>query len=369
MLLRIAICAALTLTAAGQVLSQENIQPAVGNPAANVTAEDFPKLFEAWENNLKAMDALRKEYPEAPPEKQAELEKQYAELVGQMQQMQPKFMASMEAAARADLNKYPKAGQLLSQMAIDALEYGNAAEASRIAELLLSLGYKGEEAPVVAGVAAFDLNENKKALAYLTQAKQDGKLPKLAEGPLAEAKIRLQEQQADDLPRVVLETSEGKIVLELFENEAPNTVANFVELIEKGFYDGLNFHRVLDGFMAQGGCPEGDGTGGPGYNIKCECTAENHRNHFRGSLSMAKAAAPNTGGSQFFINYQPTPHLDGKHTVFGRVLEGMAVVDQLQRIDPSNPDPRVEPSKILKATVVRKRNHPYKAEKLPDTRG
>ena len=195
-----------------------------------------------------------------------------------------------------------------------------------------------------------------------------GLIVALAAGLLTFA-LTAQARAQDGTPHWIIELKDGVVDIELLPGVAPQHVARVVELTNEGFYNGIVFHRVLDGFMAQGGCPEGDGTGGPGYNIKCECTGENHRNHFRGSLSMAKAAAPNTGGSQFFINYQPTPHLDGKHTVFGRVLEGMDVVDQLQRIDPSNPDPRVEPSKILKATVVRKRNHPYKAEKLPDTRG
>ena len=118
-----------------------------------------------------------------------------------------------------------------------------------------------------------------------------------------------------------MDTEAGLIELALFEEDAPNTVANFVKLVNDGFYDGLTFHRVIDGFMAQGGCPnsrEGSkgmpGTGGPGYTIDCEINA---RKHVSGSLSMAHAGK-NTGGSQFFIVHQPQPHLDGVHTVFGQ---------------------------------------------------
>ncbi len=118
-----------------------------------------------------------------------------------------------------------------------------------------------------------------------------------------------------------MDTDAGTVVLELFEAEAPNTVANFVKLAQSGFYDGLAFHRVIDGFMAQGGCPnsrEGSrgmaGTGGPGYTISCEINANKHQ---AGSLSMAHAGK-NTGGSQFFICHGPQPHLDGVHTVFGK---------------------------------------------------
>ena len=134
------------------------------------------------------------------------------------------------------------------------------------------------------------------------------------------------------MSKVILETDEGKITFELFSNEAPETVKNFIKLVKDGYYDGLAFHRVIPGFMAQGGCPntrEGSrgmpGTGGPGYTIKCEI---NSNKHLKGSLSMAHAGK-DTGGSQFFIVYEPQPHLDGVHTVFGKT-ENMDVVTKLK---------------------------------------
>ena len=118
-----------------------------------------------------------------------------------------------------------------------------------------------------------------------------------------------------------MDTDKGQLTIDLFENDAPNTVANFLKLVNEGFYNGLSFHRVINGFMAQGGCPntrEGSsgmpGTGGPGYSIDCEI---NSNKHVSGSLSMAHAGK-NTGGSQFFLVHQPQPHLDGVHTVFGK---------------------------------------------------
>ena len=133
------------------------------------------------------------------------------------------------------------------------------------------------------------------------------------------------------MSKVIFETDEGKITFELFSNDAPNTVDNFIKLVNEGFYNGLTFHRVIPGFMAQGGCPntrEGSngmpGTGGPGYSIKCEI---NPNKHLKGSLSMAHAGK-DTGGSQFFIVYEPQPHLDGVHTVFGKT-EDMDVVLKL----------------------------------------
>ncbi len=125
-----------------------------------------------------------------------------------------------------------------------------------------------------------------------------------------------------------IDTDRGTIKLELFEKDAPGTVANFEKLAKKGFYDGLTFHRVIANFMIQGGCPKGTGTGGPGYTIKCE-TANNPHKHGTGALSMAHAGR-DTGGSQFFITHRPCGHLDGVHTVFGQVLDGQKVVDAIR---------------------------------------
>jgi peptidyl-prolyl cis-trans isomerase B (cyclophilin B) len=130
------------------------------------------------------------------------------------------------------------------------------------------------------------------------------------------------------MPQAIMETSKGTIHLELFDKDAPNTVKNFVTLAKKGFYDGKNFHRVIKNFMIQGGCPEGTGTGGPGYKIKCEI---NTQKHTPGTLSMAHAGK-DTGGSQFFITHVATPHLDGVHTVFGRTPD-MAVVNAIAQGD------------------------------------
>ena len=136
------------------------------------------------------------------------------------------------------------------------------------------------------------------------------------------------------MKKAIIEMDKGSIVIELFETDTPKTVANFEKLITEGFYDGVPFHRVIKGFMAQGGCPNGTGTGGPGYTIPCE-TKGNPHSHERGSLSMAHRG-PNTGGSQFFIVYEPQPHLNGVHTVFGKVLEGMDVVDNIEQGDTMN---------------------------------
>ncbi len=133
------------------------------------------------------------------------------------------------------------------------------------------------------------------------------------------------------MKKAIITMDKGDITIELFDKEAPETVENFAKLIGEGFYDGLIFHRVIPGFVAQGGCPMGTGVGGPGYTIKDELIGNPHK-HERGALSMAHRG-PNTGGSQFFIVYEAQPHLDGVHTVFGKVTEGMDVVDAIKAGD------------------------------------
>ena len=136
------------------------------------------------------------------------------------------------------------------------------------------------------------------------------------------------------MKKAIIVTDNGSVTIELFDKDTPNTVGNFVSLIKKGFYDGLMFHRVIPGFVAQGGCPKGNGTGGAGYNIKCE-TNNNPNKHIRGALSMAHAGK-DTGSSQFFICYDSFPHLDGIHTVFGQVIDGMDFVDKINQGDKMN---------------------------------
>jgi len=138
------------------------------------------------------------------------------------------------------------------------------------------------------------------------------------------------------MSKVKISTDKGDMIVELYDNETPVTVKNFLDLTSKGFYNGLNFHRVIPNFVVQGGCPNGVGNGGPGYTIPCEVSAQKQY-HDKGVLSMAHAGR-NTGGSQFFIchNRQGTQHLDGNHTCFGRVIEGLDIIDQIRQGDKMN---------------------------------
>ena len=156
-------------------------------------------------------------------------------------------------------------------------------------------------------------------------------------------------------PRVTFEMENGdKMIAELYPDVAPNTVNNFIALVKSGFYDGLTFHRVIPGFMIQGGCPQGTGTGGPGYSIRGEFAANGFANdlaHTRGVLSMARAMNPNSAGSQFFIMVADAPHLDGGYAAFGKVVEGMGAADTVVNTKRDWNDRPREVQRMAKVTV------------------
>lgn len=265
---------------------------------------------------------------------------------------------------------------------VDTHQYQNVAEATG---KLLAAGHDSSEIVSAAARANFNLDKFSKAVSQLETAKSKSALGFGDEQLLTESKqladlwkkeqeIRAKEDKlpADQrLPVVRMETNKGVIEIVLFENEAPNTVANFIALVEKKFYDGIHFHRVLQDFIVQAGDPATKtdydpkrqyGVGGPGYTIECECYEKNARLHFRGSLSMAHSGR-DSGGSQIFITHVATPHLNAPpagvrnhHTVFGRVIKnGMKVVDALKKDDV-----------IKKVTVLNKRKHAYKPKTSND---
>ena len=276
------------------------------------------------------------------------------------------------------------------RMACENDDYEVAYDTSR---LLLSINYQGDAFPAFAGYAAYCVNDFDMAEQQLKMAldqkwlvpRKAGDLMDRARNALqtlsksrAEWEAELAIRQAEDAagkadpnqanPRVRIETSKGPIVVELFENQAPNATANFITLTEKGYYTDIPFHRVLPGFMAQGGDPTGTGAGGPGYTIRSQYQNPDARKHFRGTLSMARTAQPDTEGSQFFLCFVPAKFLDNNYTAFGRVVEGMDVLAQIAKMDPENPDPAIEPDTIVSATVLNKRPHAYTFEKIPERR-
>ena len=157
------------------------------------------------------------------------------------------------------------------------------------------------------------------------------------------------------MKKVTIEMVNGGVMTgELYEDIAPETVANFEKLANENFYDGLTFHRVIPGFMIQGGCPKGDGTGGPGYTIKGEFTSngfENNLKHTKGVLSMARTMFPDTAGSQFFVMVADAPHLDGEYAAFGKITEGLDVADEIVSVPTDRYDMPLEPVVIKTITV------------------
>jgi cyclophilin family peptidyl-prolyl cis-trans isomerase len=342
---------------------------AVGGPAS----AEYQRLFEEWKGVLKELRELKVKYQSAALADQAKIQQDWAVLVEKGNQT----VAALEAAglkAYAEApNEDPQLTRFLVKLADDAIQRDDYAAAKRTTDVLIGGQCPDKQVYDSAAIAALVLNDYDGAEKNFKLAKDANALSAYGKElePLVkeykelwakEREIREAEAKADDLPRVKLTTTKGEIVLELFENEAPETVGNFVSLVEKKFYDGLSFHRVLKNFMAQGGDPKGDGSGGPGYQIYCECYKPDYRRHFQGSLSMAHAGR-DTGGSQFFLTFKQTAHLNNKHTCFGRVIEGMDVLSKLQRRDPQAANPPA-PDSIVKAEVIRKRDHAYQPHKV-----
>lgn len=373
--LRTAMTAAAMLGAAATTTSPaaDGQAAATANPRA-----EFDDAFGRLKKLMGDLTVLQAQYQQPKADKAA-IEASFEKTRAEAEQVGNRLEAAAVALLAVE-PKDPAAREIASGVMAGALQGDDPGKTLAIATALDQAQAADVDTSLLAATAALVLSRLDDAEAWLQKA-EAAKAPadRLAElrekvdrdRPKVEAEManREAETKADDLPRVKLATSAGDITIELFENEAPNTVANFLTLVEKGFYDGTPFHRVIGGFMAQGGDPTGTGAGGPGHAIACECGSPGARLHFRGTLSMAHAGK-DTGGSQFFLTFRPTEHLDGKHTVFGRVIAGDDVLAKLARTqdEQGRPVPGVEPDRILKAEVLRKRSHPYEPKTLPDPR-
>lgn len=344
---------------------------------AGNAAQAYAAVRAEWDATSGRLDDLGARYRTASRAEQEEIRAQYAVLVDKANALMSRLRETGMAAFKESPNQDAAIVRLLIGIVANDVRHDRYEDAMELAKLLIDNECSDKAIYGQAGIAAYSLDDFALAQEHLNAAKEADAMP---EGGMVyqtdvafakklwgkEQEIRAAEAEADDLPRVLLKTNKGEILVELYENEAPQTVGNFVSLVESGFYDGLSFHRVLPGFMAQGGCPNGDGFGGPGYNIYCECFKGDHRKHFRGSLSMAHGKPRDTGGSQFFVTFRRTSHLDGVHTVFGRVIKGIEVLEKIQRRNPA-PNarrPLPEPDTIVEAKVVRKRDHEYKPTKV-----
>jgi cyclophilin family peptidyl-prolyl cis-trans isomerase len=406
--------------------SEEASPAAVEKPdAAAVAAANaaFQTKFNEYKAAVRSIEKLRSDYQAA---NEADRKKLNEQLTGQIAHAQSLVNAMVDAATEA-YRLAPNADPELTKLLVAVARYNTIGrqigpgeespdapgdkfypvdggdqyeQALPLIKLLIDSGADEKQLPIWGFLAAFMTNDYELATQYLATANESGALEELGKmtqksdselqeaglvkmvahqvGSLAsvideyqqlwakESAIRADEAKADDLPRVKLTTNKGEITIELFENQAPQSVANFLTLVKQGFYNGTPFHRVLPFFMAQGGDPTGEGTGGPGYSIRGEASVPNHRMHFRGTLSMAHSGHPDSGGSQFFLTFVPTPHLNGRHTAFGRVIEGIEVLGDIQRRSPQHQQNPPPADKILKAEVVRERPHEYAFDKLPD---
>jgi cyclophilin family peptidyl-prolyl cis-trans isomerase len=336
----------------------------------------YVSMYGEWKQLLAKLYQLKDRYANDSTADRKAIEAEYKETLEKAQAMTDSLSAAAEQAYLAAPNEDKELNSLLVSTLTGYVASDDYEKAAKLARILIDNRCEAKELNLLAGLSFFATNDFEEAGKYLQLAVDGGAINRNGKLYLRaidkykqlwekESKIRQAEDKANNLPKVKLTTSKGDIVVLLLENEAPIATANFISLVEKKYYDGLIFHRVLPGFMAQGGDPKGDGTGGPGYTIPDEFRQDNHRIHFRGSLSMAKPSAPDSGGSQFFLTFVPTSHLDGMHTVFGRVVDGFDVLAKLQRIE-IEPGTTGTPDKIVKATVLSKRPHKYEPVKRFD---
>lgn len=384
--LLVSLCAASMVFAAPEKDEKDQPEPAPANSAekpSSPAAADYAAKLKQWKGLIAKLTQIRERYQQDPAADKKELEEQFTATLKEAQALAPVVTEAAELAYVAAPNEDRELNDFLIASLRGMIVGDEYERAAKLSKILIDNNFESKDLPVWAGLAFFATNDFENARKYMKLAVEQSEptrdqaleanrrnaarylstLDETEKAWQAEQAVRAKEAQAKDLPRIKFHTSKGDVVVELFENEAPIATSNMINLVEKGYYDGLKFHRVLPGFMAQGGDPAGDGSGGPGYTIPDECYQDNHRNHFRGSLSMAKTQEKDTGGSQFFLCFVPTTYLDGKHTVFGRVVEGMDVLSKLQRIQPGDPG---NADTIEKATVLSKRKHKYETVKKAD---
>lgn len=317
---------------------------------------DYKPMLEEWRVLESELKRLQQEFNVADDANRRIIREEYNAYMQQASELLPKLEESALAAYKATPNSDEDltrlmVGMLVNYAATDTELTDGDVKAIDLGALLIENGIADEHLQAAANAVRLLPTQReiiKEIIIRRDQAQSSALYPQV--------KLTIEDSEGNE---------KGEVILELFEDDAPNTVANFINLVEKGYYDGLTFHRVIEGFMAQGGCPEGDGFGGPGYTFADEFNdTPDYRRHFAGSLSMANTG-PDANGSQFFLLFSRASHLDKKHTVFGRVISGMDVVNSIQRRVPKKPTDAPTapnppaPDKIRAAVVVQKRDHPY----------
>lgn len=358
-----------------------------GSLAGQDTRQKLDQEIAEWRQILKDAQETSIRYFASDREESVALKEKYSDLINQGNQkveiLVPLAMASLSESKNPDATLI----EFITRIQNKYFSEGAYDKSYALGERLLAIDNDNRVAKLINGRISVLTNRFEAANQFLkehaeltevfstTEQNLYVDLPELTKKHERELVIR-EAEKGHDLPQVELRTTKGTIVLELFENQAPDTVGNFISLIESGFYAETCFHRVIQQFMAQGGGFTVTNKGKkiakhPGYFIYDEFHPTENREHFRGVISMANTGELNTGNSQFFITTVPTPHLDGKHTVFGRVISGMDVVDALNvnYKSETDEDPAVEipgtiQDKILSTRVIRKRDHEYKPNKF-----
>ncbi len=370
--------------AASEQATGEEAKDSGATPLGSPKSPELQASEDALREHLKIMRKLQVEYHLSETSvNDKKFRREWAELCDKGRslgakanlELQKKFVA--DPKSNALLGKF--LWQLLDQNMQDSRFEGTLAMALALQENNLT----SDKSPEIIALSAVAENQFDIAKPWIEKHFAESEKPRPVLGVIYDSleplkqywaeELRMREEDAkgEPLPQVSILTTKGEIVFELFENQAPEAVANFISLVEQGFYDGHQFHRVLEHFMAQTGCPEGDGTGGPGYSIRGEAKKPNARKFFRGSLGVALAGGnPDSGGSQFFICFLPVFNLNGEYTSFGRVVSGIEVLGCLTKFDPEakKEDGDIPPmlDEIIEAKVVRKRDHEYKPNKLPE---
>ena len=376
--------------ASGQVTDPPPAGNSEGKEQSQAASEEKPKLiaFQKISQEIlasqKQINQLYGSMPIGFPERQLEFLEKIKDLKAQVLALQPKVhRAAFEAYIES-----PNESAAVNRAIAIALERSlsprlttekfDPKTAIEIASALIKNDVAGPPIYFAAFRASYALQDFERAKLMLDKIKSSKtevnesfytELAKTQENWNRELGFRQKEAAADDLPKAEIDTSAGKFTVELFEDHAPIAVANFISLAEQGYFDGNTFHLVQPGVLVRTGSQSADGQGNPGYYIPCECYQDEIRHHFTGSLSMSleDGTEKDTGGSRFFITHQPNTTLDGKHTVFGRVVDNMEAIYQLNTVDGTRivSEESLSPSVINKVTILRKRNHEYVPQKLP----
>ncbi len=348
---------------------------------------EFKEAFSQFRKHLGEMNRVIVRYSVGDDAEDKKWREQWLELVAEGNLLHQHMVEAALAEYKLDPAGRPELAEMLFRILKRNCEADRYEGMLDVAKTLVDNDYPDPMVINYAGQSAFAANDFETARPYFEKLIQGGnttdllrdtsrKLSEYQQLWNEELSLREEDAQGEPLPRVLIKTSKGDIEVELFENQAPETVANFIYLAESGFYDNLDFHRVIEHFMAQTGCPNEDGTGGPGYTIASEVEKPNARKFFRGTLGLALGISAQTGqedrttgGSQFFITFLPTHQLNGRYTAFGRVVKGFDVLANLQRVDPDNKDekegePKAVPDEIIRIEVLHKREHDYAPNKL-----